>query len=92
MATVRYTCIGDVRGACGVAHESALAAVACCERDARAVQAGHGAASCSDRRPLVTVDGRPVEREALSRRPTASEREIGQAFEVLDAAILAAHG
>jgi hypothetical protein len=55
---IRYTCIGSVRGCCGVAHRTLEGAAAHCERDQRAC-ASLGGGAYSDRR-VQRLDGAPL--------------------------------
>jgi hypothetical protein len=62
-----YTTIGSVRGSCGHAHRTIGAALACANRDNRAVKRGNGSSSYSDR-GVVRSDGQRLterEQEAL---------------------------
>lgn len=53
MGETIWTCEGDVRGGCGIAHRSKDAAWRCCDRDAIAVRRGNpGGGAYSDRRPV----------------------------------------
>jgi hypothetical protein len=47
--TTRWTCCGDVRGACSIRHRTKAAAAACCDADNRAVKRWHGPRAYSDR-------------------------------------------
>jgi hypothetical protein len=49
--TTYWTCIGEVRGECGVKHRTEQAAQKCCDRDNRDCKRGHGPRSYSDRYP-----------------------------------------
>jgi len=51
-----WTCVGAVRGKCGVKHRSLDAAMACCMKDHRSVQRYFGKTAYSDRRPSEKVD------------------------------------
>jgi len=75
MTSERYTCEGNVRPDCGVAHQSIMAAVRCCNRDQRACRRGGGQGAYSDRHIVGLVDGR-------HRRLTGDEYD-----EVVDAEI-----
>lgn len=48
-----WTCIGPVRGTCGVKHRTEAAAVRCCDADQRDCRALPGGRSYSDRRPVA---------------------------------------
>lgn len=50
-ATARWTCVGSVRGGCGIAHQSRAAAEGCCSADNAACRSLPGGKSYSDRYP-----------------------------------------
>jgi hypothetical protein len=68
-----YTCVGSVRGACGVRHRTLEAASRCCGQDHRDVQRGHGRSAYSDRTPRVCLS------DGSQRRLTADEQDHGDA-------------
>lgn len=51
-----WTCVGGVRGECGVHHRTEETAAAHCARDDRDVKRGHGSSAYSDRRPVLRSD------------------------------------
>jgi hypothetical protein len=55
---ITYTCVGSVRGSCGIHHESLSAAARCCARDQRACSS-LGSGAYSDRHP-TRADGREL--------------------------------
>lgn len=61
--TVTYTAVGSVRGSCGHAHRTAIAAHRCAVRDHHAVRVGRAAVPALDR-VVVRSDGKRLsERE-----------------------------
>jgi len=61
---ITYTCIGSVRGACGVTHRTLDAARRCCARDAggihRAYPSTYPTRAYSDREPIAS-DGSEID-------------------------------
>lgn len=70
-----WTCIGSVRGACGVKHRSEDAARACCARDHAGCRS-QGATAYSDREPVE----RTITRVEPVRQVRVQVRTVGQAF------------
>ncbi len=52
----KYTCVGSVRGCCGIKHRSLETALKCCDRDQKDCRSARG---YSDRRP-VSLDLVPL--------------------------------
>ncbi len=63
-----YTCVGEVRGACGISHKTKEAARRHCEQDGRDVKRGHGKAAYSDR-IVYLGNGNLVARQTECLRP-----------------------
>ena len=57
MKSLWWTCLGNVRGQCGVRHRTQDTASAHCDQDDRDVRRGHGRLAYSDRRPTQAERG-----------------------------------
>jgi hypothetical protein len=71
-----YTCIGGVRGRCGMHHKTLEAAARHCEKDGRDAIRWNGPKAYSDRQVYaVTVDGQRISMAALEYYDRINEEE-----------------